>query len=87
MFFNLRLLVPGDMVEVALANGTTASFRVSTVAMYDKATFPSKLVYGPHGDAELQLVTCGGTFDPSTGSYLSNVVVYSSLSGVTRGVG
>jgi len=87
VFFNLRSLVPGSLIEVALADGSAARFTVTSVAIYDKATFPSRLVYGPHGDAELQLVTCGGTFDPSTGSYLSNVVVYSSFSGVTRGVG
>jgi hypothetical protein len=26
-----------------------------------------------------QLVTCGGVFDHQTGSYLSNIVVYTSL--------
>jgi hypothetical protein len=34
-------------------------------------------VYGPTPDAELHLITCGGTFDYATGSYLSNVVVFS----------
>jgi hypothetical protein len=30
-------------------------------------------------DAELRLITCGGTFDAQTGHYLSNVVVYATL--------
>jgi hypothetical protein len=33
-------------------------------------------VYGPTPDAELRLITCGGTFDPQLESYLSNTVVY-----------
>jgi hypothetical protein len=40
-------------------------------------------VYAPHGYSALQLVTCGGTFDPETGHYLSNVVVYTSLVSTT----
>jgi hypothetical protein len=39
------------------------------------------MVYGPVPDAELRLITCGGTFDYARGSYLSNVVVYARLSG------
>ena len=35
-------------------------------------------MYGPAPDAELNLITCGGTFDYATHSYLSNVVVYST---------
>jgi hypothetical protein len=30
-------------------------------------------------DAELRLVTCGGTFDFATHHYLSNVIAYATL--------
>jgi len=30
-------------------------------------------------DPELRLITCGGTFDPDTGHYLSNVIAYATL--------
>jgi hypothetical protein len=46
--------------------------------MYPKDEFPTGQVYGPVPDAELRLITCGGTFDPVTGSYLANVVVYAT---------
>jgi hypothetical protein len=36
-------------------------------------------VYGPVPNAQLRLITCGGTFDPATGRYLSNVVVFAVL--------
>ena len=82
-FFRLRSLAAGDPVEVTLADGVVADFVVTSVAMYSKAQFPSQQVYGSHGNGELQLVTCGGTFDTRTRSYLSNIVVYTSLQDVT----
>ena len=81
VFFLLRNLVPGGMVSVVLADGVTARFAVTSVAEYTKTAFPDQAVYGDHGSSELQLVTCGGTFDSQTGHYLSNVVVYTTLVG------
>ena len=79
VFFNLRALVAGNVVDVTLADGVTAQFEVTSVATYVKANFPDDAVYASHGHSELQLVTCGGVFDTETGHYLSNIVVYSSL--------
>ena len=62
-----------------MADGVVVHFAVTTVAMYPKAQFPAQQVYAPHGDSELQLVTCGGQFDRDTGHYLSNIVAYTSL--------
>jgi hypothetical protein len=77
-FYRLRSLHSGDAVEVGLADGMVAHFVVSSVASYLKTAFPAQLVYAPHGYRALQLVTCGGTFDPATGHYLSNVVAYTA---------
>jgi hypothetical protein len=79
VFFKLRSLVAGDLVDVSLADGVTAQFKVTSVAQYLKTGFPDQLVFGGHGQSALQLVTCGGTFDAQTGHYLSNIVVYTSL--------
>jgi hypothetical protein len=83
VFFGLRTLRPGDPVQVTLTDGVVATFAVVTVVMYSKSQFPDQQVYGSHGDAALQLVTCGGTFDPQTGHYLSNIVVYTSFVSAT----
>jgi sortase (surface protein transpeptidase) len=83
VFFQLRTLASGDRIDVGLADGATAQFTVDSVAMYSKQQFPAQRVYGSDGSSELQLVTCGGVFDHQTGSYLSNIVVYSSLTSVT----
>ena len=76
VFFRLSQLRPGDHVYVRRADGTLAVFRVTAVRSYAKDRFPTLAVYGPTPDAELRLITCGGTFDPQLGSYLSNTVVY-----------
>lgn len=82
-FFRLRLLKVGDKVEVGLANGMVAHFKVTKMATYLKAEFPARLVYTSHGYSGLQLVTCGGAFDTRTGHYLSNVVAYTRLDSTT----
>jgi hypothetical protein len=83
IFFELSTLRPGDELLVVLADGSRVRFAVSTVSTYLKSQFPDALVYGSHGSSELELVTCGGAFDRSTGSYLSNVVVSSNLVSIT----
>jgi hypothetical protein len=76
IFFRLSALRPGDRVYVRRADGTLADFKVTVVRQFPKDTFPTAAVYGAVPDSELRLVTCGGTFDPQLGSYLSNTVVY-----------
>ena len=79
IFFWLRILRPGDRVYVGRADGTMAVFTVTEVRKFAKDQFPTAAVYGPEPDAELRLITCGGVFDRSLGSYLSNVVVFARL--------
>ena len=79
VFFELKTMKAGDVIEVRLADGEVTHFVVTKVVEYSKTTFPDRLVYGTHHNESLQLVTCGGAFDHATGHYLSNVVVYSHL--------
>lgn len=79
VFYKLRDLRRGQFIYVIRANHTVAVFEVTGKHMYAKSSFPDSVVYGPVPDAELRLITCGGTFDYATGSYLSNVVVSAVL--------
>jgi sortase (surface protein transpeptidase) len=79
IFFRLRLMHPGEKVYVRRTDGSLAIFRVTAKHMYLKAHFPTADVYGPAPTAQLRLITCGGTFDPATGHYLSNVIVFATL--------
>jgi sortase family protein len=79
VFFRLGALRPGDAVDVTLADGIMAIFRVTGVREYLKSNFPGKSIYGSTGYAALRLITCGGAFDYATGHYLSSTVVFASL--------
>ena len=79
VFYRLGALRPGDTIDVTLADGVTAIFRVTGVREYTKSKFPAKAIYGATDYAALRLITCGGVFDYATGHYLSSTVVFASL--------
>jgi hypothetical protein len=79
VFFRLGALRPGDLVNVRLADGITAVFRVTGVRQYLKARFPAETVYHATRFAALRLITCGGAFNDATGQYLSSTVVFAFL--------
>jgi Sortase domain len=87
VFFRLGALRPGDTVDVTLADGITAIFRVTGVREYAKSRFPVKAIYGATDYAALRLITCGGAFDYATGHYLSSTVVFASLISSRRAPG
>jgi LPXTG-site transpeptidase (sortase) family protein len=76
VFYRLNKLTRGDKIYVKRADGTLAEFRVTSVQSYPKDDFPTQEVYGPVPDAELRLITCGGTYDFATHHYVRNTVVY-----------
>ena len=79
VFFRLGALHPGNTIEVTLADGVTAVFRVTGIREYARSRFPARAIYGATDFAALRLITCGGAFDYATGHYLSSTVVYASL--------
>jgi sortase (surface protein transpeptidase) len=87
VFYQLKQLRPGEPVYVKRADDSVAEFKVTNVQVYPKAQFPTAAVYGPVPDSELRLITCGGTFDPATGHYLSNVIVDAVLETTSQSAG
>jgi hypothetical protein len=85
VFFRLGALHPGDTIDVTLADGVTAIFRVTGVRDYPKDQFPGRLIYGSADYPALRLITCGGAFDSATGHYLSSTVVFASLTSSRHG--
>jgi LPXTG-site transpeptidase (sortase) family protein len=78
VFWHLSELRAGDRVEVTSAHGTE-TFEVEKVQSVAKDVFPTAEVFGPTQARELWLITCGGSFDYSTGHYLNNTVVLAGL--------
>jgi sortase (surface protein transpeptidase) len=75
VFFHLAELSIGSTVTVTSADGPR-SFVVQAVERFPKDTFPTARVYGAVPEPALRLITCGGTFDRSTGHYRDNVIVF-----------
>lgn len=88
VFHRLSELRPGEKVRVARDDGTLAEFTVDDVRVVPRTRFDAHQVYGAHRPdrAELRLITCGGTFDSTTGGYSANVVVSAYLTGSDQGL-
>jgi hypothetical protein len=82
IFSRLHEVKPGDQVKVSRADGSTALFTVTKLEQAPKSAFPTVAVYGDTPGAELRLITCGGSFDKSKRSYVDNIIVFASLTGV-----
>jgi hypothetical protein len=65
VFYRLRLLRPGDRVEVRRADHVTARFAVVGVGLYPSEALPGDHAYGPPDQATLTLITVGGAQDRS----------------------
>ncbi len=78
VFAGLRDLEPGSEISISRADGSTAEFTVDRGALYSKNDFPTLEVYGNTDAAELRLITCDG-YDPATGLFDDNYVIYASL--------
>ncbi len=79
VFYTIKNLTRGELVQVMRADGTIATFSVDGVQEVAKATFPTAEIYDNTRYPELRLITCGGPFDTATRQYLDNIVVYSHL--------
>ncbi len=75
VFYRLRDLVPGDQIEVRLADGTVAVYEVEVTEQFPKSQLPIFEVFGATERDILRLVTCTGEFDEEARSYFDNLVV------------
>ena len=82
VFWNLKLMRPGDPVFVQEADGTTLQFTVTEVDSY-VFNDPTALdiIFRTTDHQGLNLITCTGTFNPRTHNYDQRVVVYTTLAG------
>ncbi len=74
-FYDLSKLKPGDRVTVKMDDGATLQFTVTGVYEVQKHELPAEELFRKDGTPVLNLITCGGTFNPQKHSYNANVVV------------
>nr|WP_028930600.1 class F sortase [Pseudonocardia asaccharolytica] len=76
IFARLHELRPGDDVTVDRADHTSITYRITRVEQLPKHDFPTAAVFGDQPETVIRLVTCGGTFDRTAGSYIDSVIAY-----------
>lgn len=79
VFYRLHELVPGDEISITRADGSVAKFKVLYLKQVPQSNFPTQEIYGNINYAGVRLITCGGTFDSSSGHYNDNTVVFAAL--------
>ncbi|ALE78640.1 hypothetical protein WY02_09550 [Pseudonocardia sp. AL041005-10] len=79
VFFDLRDLEPGDVVEVGRSDGSTLRYAVERTQQVPKDAFPTFEVFGAASPDLLRLVTCAGDFDRGERSYVDNFVVHARM--------
>ncbi|WP_404434057.1 class F sortase [Microbacterium lacus] len=70
----LRDAGAGSTVVVEASDGTSVTYAIESVTYYEKSTLPTDQLFAREGAKTLVIITCGGPFDSSTGSYRDNVV-------------
>ena len=76
VFYELGALTAGDTIDVTRDDGSVATFVVDELRVVPKDDFPTLEVYGNTPGPELRLITCGGPFDSTAGSYVDNTIVF-----------
>jgi sortase (surface protein transpeptidase) len=81
VFFHVSALRRGDMIRVILRSRKALQFVVTGGREVPKRHFPTGAVYGRTPTPTLRLITCGGRFNPATGHYVDNCIVFARLIG------
>lgn len=71
----LTELRAGDLVSVTLEDGRVVDYRVTGRRTVPKAELDTAALFDRSGPERLQLVTCGGPWQPEQSSYRDNVIV------------
>ncbi|WP_371780930.1 class F sortase [Streptosporangium subroseum] len=84
VFTRLDEIRNGDVIEVHRKDGIIAVFTVGGLEQAGKATFPTQRVYGESPNPQLHVITCGGTYDRTTGHYTDNVIAYATMTSTRK---
>ena len=75
VFWDLRKLGPGDLVEVRLADGTAYQYLVVSSVSYPGDDAPVADIVGPTSKDTVTIITCTGTFNRDIHQYSHRLVV------------
>jgi LPXTG-site transpeptidase (sortase) family protein len=75
VFWDLKDLEPGDLIEVQMEDGSVYTYAVNTKISYDAATAPVDAIVGQTAEQTITLITCTGTFSSASHQYDKRLVV------------
>ena len=81
VFWDLNKLQPGAEVLVETANGQTLRFVVQDSTYFRPDSAPLQRIFGAANTRNLNLITCGGTFNATTRQYDQRLVVFTTYAG------
>jgi LPXTG-site transpeptidase (sortase) family protein len=82
IFINIDKLKADDVIEIKMGDGKVLTYKVISVALVKNAEAPNVIFsQAPGVKSQLNLVTCGGTFNKKSGHYEQRVIVSSKLAG------
>ena len=79
IFFNLKILVPGDVIYARDDSGRDRAFRVTANTTCPWDDCPINEIFGASARARMNLITCQGVFDRASANYSRRQVVYSEM--------
>jgi len=77
-FYQLADLLIDDLLIITTTTGDQRNYAVTGRRTYLKANGLPPDLFATTGPPRLVLITCGGSFDRSTGSYSHNIVVFAA---------
>lgn len=83
VFWNLKDVNQGDIIEVRLKDGTVYQYAVNFKQQFEADTAPVNEIVGPTAKQTVTLITCGGTFNYTTHQYDKRLVVRAERIGAT----
>lgn len=76
IFYSLGDMSAGDLILVYDTDNVEYQFEVTEIIEYEDDEFPLDLVFGRDDKKRLNLITCAGVYDISSGNYQERLVVY-----------
>lgn len=79
VFTNLKTLKKGDTLVIQDKKNTKRTFKVFKTAVYPYNNAPLEAIFGATSSAQLNLITCDGTWDKEQKTYTDRLVVFTQL--------
>jgi sortase A len=79
VFWTLRNIQVGSKIYIADDTGAEKVFEVFDIGVYPYEQAPLDRIFGASNDAQLNLITCTGTFDQTSLNYDKRFVAYARL--------